>query len=202
MSDDDESGKTRDRTTALEPPIDFRGLDQEVVTLLNQVYYKKNPVTGTVERRDLSQITEAVEVLDLLEKAAEFTKETASAANLAARRLYEVISKSVKEVAPELGSIIEKRFLLGIARDAFQKVNEQYLTEKSRYGRPVVYWGAALGLCFALRVVGILPVAAVGAAVALWAFGRSTLYRTSLAAWLSKRLEKQEAAQRLRQQKS
>ncbi len=71
---------------------------------------------------------------------------------------------------------------LTIARDAAQKVYEHYLTEKAKFGKPLIYWGAAIAVYLVSIAVGSLAVAVIGAVVALWAFGRSTLCRTFRAA--------------------
>jgi hypothetical protein len=83
---------------------------------------------------------------------------------------------------PTLSQLMEQEAALIVARDAAQKVYEQYLGEKAKFGKPLVYWGAALALYLASIAVGSLVVAVAGGLIALWTFGRSTLCRTFRAA--------------------
>ncbi len=183
MSDDDKLHKApRERSPELS--LNFQEWEQEIGELLNQVTLQKDAITGAILPRDLSHLkmSEAVEPLKMLRTASEFTKEPPPPVNTVARRLFAAINEKVGEVSPEIQRLLEEEASLARARDAAQKVYEQYLSEKSRFGKPVIYWGAALGLYLALNVLGILPVAAVCGAVALWAFGRSTICRTFRAA--------------------
>jgi len=67
--------------------------------------------------------------------------------------------------------------------NAARELYERYLREKSRFGKPLVYWGVALLVYLASIAVGTIVVAAIGGVVAIWAFGRSTLCRTYRAAF-------------------
>jgi hypothetical protein len=167
-----------------EPILGLEGLDEDVAKVLRQLMLKEDPAfKGSMVQRDLSKLTvsEAVELLEMLRKAAEFGKEPPSPANVLARKLFAVIEEGVRKVSPEIVRLMEAEHSLAMARDAAQKVYEQYLNEKSRFGRPLVYWGAAIALYLVSIAVGGLVMALVGGAFALWAFGRSTLCRTSRA---------------------
>ncbi len=158
--------------------------ERKVEELFNQVRLQQDAITGPVVPRDLSHLTmsEMVELLKMLRTAAEFTKEPPSPVNIVARRLFAVVNEKVGETSPKIQRLLEEEALLAEARDAAREVYKQYLREKSRFGKPVVYWGAALALYLVSIAVGSLVVAVVGGVIALWAFGRSTLCRTSRAA--------------------
>jgi len=71
---------------------------------------------------------------------------------------------------------------------AFTKRYEKYQREKSRFGKPVVYWGAAISIYLVSMAVGSLPVALVGGAIALWTFWSSPLcvtFRMATYNWLA-----------------
>jgi hypothetical protein len=164
--------------------IDLEDSDQETINLLNQIEFRKDPTTGTAVPRDFSRlsVSEAVELLALLRKAAEFGKEPPSSANTLARKVFAVINEKLREVDPKIPRLMEEEASLTVARDAAQKVYEQYLSEKARFGKPLVYCGAAIALYLVSIAVGSLVVAVAGGLIALWAFGRSTLCRTFRAA--------------------
>jgi hypothetical protein len=155
-------------TKTPQPTNDLNG-DQETVELLTKI------------PRDLSKLSvgECVELLRMLRKVAEFGKEPPSSANTLARQLFAVINEELREIDPEIPRLMESEALLSVARDAAQKMYEQYLSEKARVGKPL---GAALALYLVSIAVGGFVLAVVGAVVALWAFGRSTLCRTFRAA--------------------
>jgi hypothetical protein len=168
-------------------PIDVDGLDEETLRLLNQIRAKDDPETGTRTPRDLSKlkVSEAVELIRLLRRAAEFHKEPPSPSNIVARQLLTILNEKVREVAPDIPPLLEQESALTAADEAVTRLYEEHLREKSRFGKPAVYWGAALVVYLVSTAVGSLAVAVVGGAIALWAFWRSTLCVTFRAAtWM------------------
>jgi hypothetical protein len=124
------------------PTIDLEGLDQEILELLNQVQFREDPTIGTAVPRDFSQMSmsESIELLSVLRKSAQFGKEPPSSANTLARQLYAVINEKIREIDPTISRLEEEMASLEIARDAAQKNYERYLSEKTRFGKPLVYW--------------------------------------------------------------
>ena len=161
-------------------PIDVDGLDEETVRLLNLMRAKDDPETGTRISQDLSKlsVSEAVELISRLRTAAEFGSEPPSQSNILARQLFAVLTEKVRQVAPDIPPLLEQEAALTEAGKAATMVYEEYLREKSRFGKPLVYWCAAIVLYLASIAVKPIVVAAIGGVVALWAFGRSTLCRT------------------------
>jgi hypothetical protein len=179
---------------------DVDGLDEETVRLLNQIRTKVDSETGSRIPRDLSKlkVSELVELIGVVRTAAEFGKEPPSQANAVARQLFKALSEKLREAAPDIPPLLEQVAALTEAEKAATRQYEEHLREKSKLGKPLVYWGAALLLYLVSMAVGTIVVAVVGGVVAVWAFGRSTLCRTFRAALYYKLADMLDASGRRR----
>jgi len=165
-------------------PTDVEGLDEETVALLNQIRARYKPDSETRILRDLSKLSmsESVEIMGILRTAAEFDKESPSQSNIVARQLFKVFHEKIGRVAPDILQLMEEEAALADAGKAARKASDEYLREKSKFGKPLVYWSSALLLYVAVSLIHPAFVLAIGAVMALWAFARSTLCRTFRAA--------------------
>jgi len=179
-------------------PIDIDGLDEETIRLLNEIRGKDDTDTGARIPRDLSKlkVSEAVDLIRLLRTASEFGKDPPSQSNIVARQLFATLNERVAQVSPDLPRLLEQEACLAGARDAARDQYIEFLKERSRLGKPLVYLGASLLIYLACLVVKPIVVVAIGTLMSLSAFWRSSLCRTARAAFYVRLAETLESSRR------
>jgi hypothetical protein len=153
--------------------------------LVDQITTEHDPRTGQRIPIDLSKLTvaKAIELTKGLGKMANWDADVKVAVEPFIKQIRQGINNALDKVDPEITKARESESKLIEAREAARKNYADALNDKKTLGFRMVYGsGASIATYLGLKMLGVIPTAAIGSIILTKSLWQSTLSRTTRAA--------------------